>query len=225
MSIDTIKVYRDLMGNNERWARENQALLRDHRLAMVNLIGSPGSGKTALLEHMVPTLRDHARFAVLEGDIETTRDAERLDVLDVPVSQLLSGGACHLEAKLVNHALADLALDDLDVVFVENVGNMVCPSGFDLGEDLRVMLVATTEGEDKPRKYPTLTMSADVALISKIDLAEAVECDVDLLAENLDEVRPGIPIVHTSARRGTGVGEWLDLLRRRADAKAGALAR
>ena len=145
MSTREIKVYKDLMGANEKWASATRALLADKEVVMLNLIGSPGAGKTSLLEAMTSYLSKRARFAVLEGDIETTRDAERLDLLGVPVSQLLSGGACHLEAKLVNHALADFPLAELDLVFVENVGNMVCPAEFDIGEEAKIAVLSVTE--------------------------------------------------------------------------------
>jgi hydrogenase nickel incorporation protein HypB len=155
-----IRVYKDLMGANEKWAKETRTLLAKHRILMLNLIGAPGSGKTLLLEKMVEHLRDRCRFAVLEGDVETTRDAERLHRLDVPVSQLLSGGACHLEAKLVHHALVDFTLPELDLVLVENVGNMVCPAEFDIGEQAKIAVLSVTEGEDKPLKYPLLFREA-----------------------------------------------------------------
>ncbi|MGR8920158.1 MAG: hydrogenase nickel incorporation protein HypB [Gammaproteobacteria bacterium] len=212
MSIDRIKVYRDLMGNNERWARENRTLLRDHGLAMVNLIGSPGSGKTALLERMVEPLHDELRFAVLEGDIETTRDAERLDRLDVPVSQLLSGGACHLEAKLVNHALADLALEELELVFVENVGNMVCPAEFDVGEHAKIAVLSVTEGEDKPLKYPLLFREARAALLTKIDLLPHLSFDREACLGNLRAVNADLPVFCVSAAAGEGMDAWMGWL-------------
>lgn len=217
----TLTIRRRILTHNDDLA----AALRDeftaHGVFVVNLVSSPGSGKTELLQRTMTALRDDLRVAAVTGDLATEHDATRLAESGAPVRQILTGTMCHLEADMIADAIADWDLDELDVLFIENVGNMVCPSGFDLGEDLRVMLVSTTEGEDKPLKYPTLTMSADVAVISKVDLAEAVECDLDLLAKNLDEVRPGIDVLVTSARRGDGVDEWIDLLRSKILLKAG----
>jgi len=223
-SARTIGIKQRIMAHNDDLAAELRRRFAEHGVYVVNVVSSPGSGKTELLQRTLAELPDGLRGAAVTGDLATENDADRLAASGAPVRQILTGTMCHLEADMVADAIADWDLDALDVLFIENVGNMVCPSGFDLGEDLRVMLVATTEGEDKPRKYPTLTMSADVALISKIDLAEAVECDVDLLAENIHEVRPGIPVLRTSARQGTGLDRWLDLLRDRTAAKIGAAA-
>ena len=214
----------------QRILRHNDDLaagLRDdfagHGVFVVNVVSSPGAGKTELLRRTIDELQPGVRVAAVTGDLATENDAVRLGATGAPVRQILTGTMCHLEADMVADAIAGWDLGELDVLFIENVGNMVCPSGFDLGEDLRVMLIATTEGEDKPLKYPTLTLSADVAVISKVDLAGAVDCDLDLLQANLDEVRPGIDVVSTSARTGEGLDVWLDLLRSRVGAKAAAL--
>jgi hydrogenase nickel incorporation protein HypB len=209
MNVRQIKVYRDLMGENERWAAETRSLLRGKGIFMLNLIGSPGSGKTTLLERMVEPLREHLRFAVLEGDIETTRDAERLHALDVPVSQLLSGGACHLEARLVHEALADLDLRGLDVVFVENVGNMVCPAEFDIGEHVKVAVLSVTEGEDKPLKYPLLYREARAAVLTKTDLLPHLKFDLAACREHIRQVSADLPVFAVSAESGAGMGDWM----------------
>ena len=218
----TLTIHRRILAHNDNLA----ATLRDefaaHGVFVINLVSSPGSGKTELLRRTMTALRNDLRVAAVTGDLATEHDALRLAETGAPVRQILTGTMCHLEADMIADAIADWELDDLDVLFIENVGNMVCPSGFDLGEDLRVMLVSTPEGEDKPLKYPTLTMSADVAVISKVDLAEAVECDLDLLIKNLDEVRPGIDVLLTSAKRGDGVDEWIGFLRSKIVLKAGA---
>ena len=212
MSIDRIRVYRDLMGDNDRWARENRSLLARDGISMVNLIGSPGCGKTALLERMAAPLGRRARFAVLEGDVETTRDAERLDELDVRVSQLLSGGACHLEAKMVNRALADLDLGDLDIVFVENVGNMVCPAEFDIGEHAKVAVLSVTEGEDKPLKYPLLFREASAVVLTKIDLLPHLTFDLEECLANIRTVNADLAVFRVSAASGDGIDAWMDWL-------------
>ena len=220
----TIGIRQRILAHNDELAAGLRASFVEHGVLVVNLVSSPGSGKTELLQRTMTELQPDLRVAAVTGDLATENDADRLAASGAPVRQILTGTMCHLEADMVADAIADWDLSELDVLFIENVGNMVCPSGFDLGEDLRVMLVATTEGEDKPLKYPTLTMSADVALVSKVDLAEPVECDVDLLVKNLDEVRPGIRVLQTSARRGTGIAEWISLLRARFAAKAAATA-
>ena len=218
MNTRQIRVYKDLMGANEEWARKTRDLLAEKKLAMLNLIGSPGSGKTTLLEKMVAGLAGKLRFAVLEGDVETTYDAERLDKLGVPTSQLLTGGACHLEAKLVHYALKDLPLDDLDMVIVENVGNMVCPAEFDIGEDAKIAVVSVTEGEDKPEKYPLLFHEAKAVVLTKTDLLPHVPVDVDAFMGHLRRVNAAVPVFQVSAWKGQGLEAWIDwvVARRRA---------
>ncbi len=220
----TIGMRRSILAHNDDLAADLRTRFAERGVFVVNVVSSPGSGKTELLQRTMTELQPELRVAAVTGDLATENDASRLAESGALVRQILTGTMCHLEADMVADAIDGWDLAELDVLFIENVGNMVCPSGFDLGEDLRVMLVATTEGEDKPLKYPTLTMSADVAMVSKVDLAEPVECDVELLAKNLDEVKPGIPILRTSARRGTGLDSWFKLLRDRAAAKVGATA-
>ena len=200
-----IKVYQGLMGDNEVWAEKIRQVLAAHRIWMMNVIGAPGSGKTALLESMVPFLRDRVRYAVLEGDVETTNDAKRLDALGVPVSQLLSGGSCHLEAKLVHRALLDFPVADLDLVVVENVGNMVCPAEFDIGEHAKIAVTSVTEGEDKPLKYPLLFREAKAVVITKTDLLPHLKYDLPACRANVAAVHAGIPVFEVSARTGAGV--------------------
>ena len=212
----TIKVYRDLMGANEVWAQKTRNLLQEKRVTMLNIIGSPGCGKTTLLEQTVGRLPD-IRFAVLEGDVETTRDAERLDALKIPVCQLLTDGACHLEAKLVHHALRDLSLDDLDLVIVENVGNLVCPAEFDVGEQAKIAVLSVTEGEDKPAKYPLLFREAAAVVLTKIDLLPHIPFKLDECLDCLARVHGDIPILQVSAVAGTGMEQWTRLLRSRHD--------
>lgn len=207
-----IKVYKDLMGANDEWAAQIRELLTSKRISMFNLIGAPGCGKTALLEALLKKRNDKHRFAVLEGDIETTRDAERLSVLGIKVSQLLTGGACHLEAKLVYHALIDLIDDNTKLVFVENVGNLVCPAEFDIGETAKIAVLSITEGEDKPLKYPLLFRVAQAVFITKCDLLPNLDFNLQLCEKYIREIHPGIPIFEVSAKNETGLTEvsnWL----------------
>lgn len=203
-----IRVYQDLMGHNEKWAKEIRTLLGVKGVLMLNLIGSPGAGKTRLLESMVAHLNGQARFATLEGDVETTRDAERLDALGVQVSQLLSGGSCHLEAKMVHKALTDLPVDNLDLVFVENVGNMVCPAEFDIGEQAKVAVLSVTEGEDKPLKYPLLFREAKAVVLTKTDLLPYLDFDLDMCRDNIRTVNADLPLFEVSGNTGEGVEAW-----------------
>jgi hydrogenase nickel incorporation protein HypB len=212
MSTVDIKVYKDLMGENEKWAAETRKLLAEKNIMMINIIGSPGCGKTTLLERMVHELGGSVKFAVLEGDCETTRDAERIAKLNIEASQLLTKGACHLEAKLVHYALKDLALDDLDMVIVENVGNLVCPAEFDIGELAKIAVLSITEGEDKPKKYPLLFTEAKAVLVSKMDLLPHLDFDIDACLEDIRQVNSEVPIFQVSAKTGDGFTDWLSWL-------------
>jgi len=205
MTTRRIRVYQDLMGDNARWARKTRAALAQHGVLLVNFIGSPGSGKTALIESLAPHLDGRLRFAVLEGDVATTRDAERLDRLNVRVSQLLSGGACHLEAKLVHTALLDFPLADLDLVIVENVGNLVCPAEFDIGEHAKIAVLSVTEGEDKPLKYPLLFRESRAVVVTKTDLLPHLTADIGACRAHIREVHADIPVFETAAVRGEGL--------------------
>lgn len=212
MTQREIKVYRNLMGANEEWAGRTRDLLKGRGIVMVNIIGSPGSGKTTLLERTIERLRGRLRLAVLEGDIETTRDAERLDALNIPVSQLLTGGGCHLEAKMVHHALCDLPLSDLDLVIVENVGNLVCPAEFDIGEQAKIAILSVTEGEDKPLKYPLLFREARIAVMTKTDLLPHLPYDLPNCLEHIRSINGSMPVLRVSALSGEGLDEWTDWL-------------
>lgn len=207
-AMTSIKVYRDLMGENDAWARRTRELLAERNVRLFNLIGSPGSGKTAVLERMAERRPGRCRFAVLEGDVETTRDAERMAARDIPVSQLLTGGACHLEAKLVHAALREMPLDGIRIVFVENVGNLVCPAEFDIGETAKIAVLSVTEGEDKPAKYPLLFREARAVLLTKTDLLPHLSFDADECERFVQSVHPGMPVWRISARDGSGFDEW-----------------
>lgn len=212
MSSTRVRVYKDLMGANEEWAQKTRELLAQKRVFMLNLIGAPGSGKTTLLESMAPALQGRIRFAVLEGDIETTNDADRLSRAGIEASQLLSGGSCHLEAKLVHYALKDLPLDELEMVVVENVGNMVCPAEFDIGEHAKVAVSSVTEGEDKPLKYPLLFREARAVLMTKTDLLPHLRVNVESFRAAVKQINGLVPLFETAQSPTSGFSDWLKWL-------------
>jgi hydrogenase nickel incorporation protein HypB len=213
MTKTEIKVYRDLMGANAEWAERTRKMLSGLGIFMINIIGSPGAGKTTLLERTIERLRGRLRVAVLEGDIETTCDAERLNALEIPVSQLLTGGGCHLEAKMVYHALCDLPLSALDMIIVENVGNLVCPAEFDIGELSKIAVLSVAEGEDKPLKYPLLFHEARAVILTKTDLLPHIPYSLPLCLDNLKRVNGAIPVFHVSALTGEGLEPWVEWLK------------
>jgi hydrogenase nickel incorporation protein HypB len=193
-------------------ARSLRDRFRAAGVFVVSLVSSPGSGKTAFLEKTLTLLRPDYRVAALVGDLATENDALRLARSGAPVKQITTGTLCHLEASMVQTALEDWNLNELDFLFIENVGNLVCPSSYDLGEDLRLVLISVTEGEDKPLKYPTIFNSADVAIVTKADLAAAVEFDWKAAQGNIQAVRPGMTVLKLSAKTGEGMEEFLDSL-------------
>jgi len=216
-----VEVRRKVLKENDLLARRLRDRFQSAGTRVISLVSSPGSGKTTLLERLLTDLRQDNRVAALVGDLATENDAARLARSGAAVKQITTGTVCHLDAGMVERALSDWPLEELDYLFIENVGNLVCPSSFDLGEDLRLVLVSTSEGEDKPLKYPTIFNTADVAVITKLDMAEAAGIDMDLLVQNIHGVRPGMPIMKVSARSGRGISELEQFLTStRADLKA-----
>jgi hydrogenase nickel incorporation protein HypB len=211
-----LEVRTRILKKNDERAREMRQAFERQGLLVVNLVSSPGTGKTTFLKQTLARLvgRGEACAAVV-GDLETDNDARRLAATGVPVRQINTHGLCHLEAEMVARHLEDWDLGSLRYLFIENVGNLVCPTSWDLGESVRLALLSVTEGEDKPLKYPGLFNTADVAAITKLDLAEACEFDGDLARANIDAVRPGMRVFETSAKRGTGLDDWLDYLAER----------
>ena len=208
-----LEVRTKILKRNDELARELRREFTRHGVVVVNLVSSPGTGKTAWLLETLRRLRQRgAAVAAVVGDLETDNDARRLAAAGVPVRQINTHGLCHLEADMIRGQIADWDLAALDYLFIENVGNLVCPTSWDLGESLRLALLAVTEGEDKPLKYPALFNTADVVAITKLDLAAACGFDGPLARANIAAVRPGMPILETSARTGAGLDEWLDLL-------------
>ena len=204
-----VEVRQGILKKNDLLAGELRRRFSQAGLFTVNLVSSPGAGKTAFLERTLRELMGGARVAALVGDLATDRDAQRLGRSGARVRQITTGTVCHLDAEMVGGALAGWELEALDFLFVENVGNLVCPASYDLGEDLRVVLLSVTEGEDKPLKYPTIFNGADLAVITKMDLAEATGFDRAEALRNLQEIRPGIEVLETSARTGEGMAAWL----------------
>ena len=203
-----VEVRKNVLKQNDICARALRNRFRTAGVFVVSLVSSPGSGKTAFLEKVLTRLHRDYRVAALVGDLATDNDAMRLARSQAPVKQITTGTLCHLEAAMVQNAMEEWDPSDLDFLFIENVGNLVCPSSYDLGEALRLVLISVTEGEDKPRKYPTIFNSADVTIVTKIDLAEAVEFDWAAASASIQAVRPGMPVFKVSAKSGEGMEDF-----------------
>jgi hydrogenase nickel incorporation protein HypB len=212
-------VLENVLDANDTLARANRDMFDRAETYTINMMSSPGAGKTALLERTLERLRNQLRLGVLEGDVQTTLDADRLARFHIPLVQVNTdpgfGGECHLDANMVRSGLGELPLEDMDILIIENVGNLVCPAEFRVGEDVRVMVYSVTEGEEKPLKYPLMFRSADLVLVNKVDLLEHLDFDLEQFLGNLDAVNPGVRTVLTSVRTGQGIGEWCGWLRRR----------
>lgn len=206
MTRKDVLVLEDLLGTNKQIAAEIRRKLGERGILAVNLLSSPGSGKTTLLEALAERLKNHFRLAVIEGDIETERDAERIRRKGIPAWQITTGGACHLEAKMVGPVLAEVPAD-IDFLFIENVGNLVCPAGYDLGENLRCVLLSAPEGDDKPAKYPRAFLTADVLVLTKIDLVPYLPFDPGKAAGEALAINPRLSVFRVSALRGEGMDE------------------
>jgi hydrogenase nickel incorporation protein HypB len=207
-----VEVRKNILKQNDVVAQELRGEFRRSNVFVVSLVSSPGSGKTTFLEKILTLLRPNYRVAALVGDLATENDAQRLARSGAPVKQITTGTLCHLEAGMVRKALQTWNVTQLDFLFIENVGNLVCPSSYDLGENLRLVLTSVTEGEDKPLKYPTIFNSADVAVLTKMDLADAVEFDEPTALANIQAVRPGMQVLRVSAKTGLGMKEFIDFL-------------
>lgn len=214
-----VTVKRRALAANEARAEALRRRFADDGTLAVNLISSPGSGKTSLLEATVRALAGELSCAVIEGDVATENDAERIRSLGVPAHQILTGGSCHLDARQVEKGMDDGRIPVVDLLFIENVGNLICPTTYDLGEDFKVVLLSVTEGDDKPVKYPAIFSRAEVAVISKADLLPHVPFDLDSVKEQIASLNPDGTVLVTSAVSGDGMGAWVDLLRTRLDAK------
>jgi len=210
-----IKVLKKILETNEKMADENRRFLREKGILCVNMMSSPGSGKSTIIERTVEKLGDRFKFGVIEGDIQTTLDAERMARLGVETFQINTGpfgGDCHLEAGWIRAALNEMKLDGLDFLFIENIGNLVCPAEFDVGSHLNAVVLSTPEGEDKPLKYPFMFRVSHVMLVNKIDLLPHLDMDVEALRKNVLGVNPGLKIIEISAKTGQGIDRWIELL-------------
>lgn len=214
-----VTVKRRVLAANEERAEALRARFAASKTLVANLISSPGSGKTTLLEATVRALDGELRMAVIEGDVATENDADRIRALGVPAHQILTGGACHLDARQVENGIKEGGLPEVDILFIENVGNLICPTSYDLGEDFKVVLLSVAEGDDKPVKYPAIFARAEVAVITKSDLLPHVPFDLESVQSQIASLNPNGEVVVTSSLAGEGLDGWLDLLRNRLDAK------
>jgi len=210
-----ISVEADILDKNNRYAEQNRILFRSKGIFALNLVSSPGSGKTTILERTLADLSGDLRCAVIEGDQQTDNDARRIAATGVPVRQINTGAVCHLDAHMVGHALEELPVGELEILFIENVGNLVCPAAFDLGEAHKVVVLSVTEGEDKPLKYPQMFHAANVMLLNKTDLLPHLDFEVEKCLEMARKVSPDITIFRLSAKTGEGMAEWYEWLRKR----------
>lgn len=209
----SVQVGEDLLAKNNRLAAANRQLFRDKGVLVFNLVSSPGSGKTTLLERTLTDLKGEFGFAVLEGDQQTSHDADRIAATGVPAVQINTGTGCHLDAHMVGHGIEAFDLDSLDILMIENVGNLVCPAAFDLGEAGKIALLSVTEGEDKPLKYPDMFKAAEVMVLNKIDLLPYLRFDVERCKAFARQVNPRIRIFELSCQSGAGLSAWYDWLR------------
>lgn len=207
-----ITLFNKLLSKNDRIAQEIREYLHDRNILSVNMIGSPGSGKTSLLEAMFTRIGGKYTSAVIEGDVKTNNDMLRIQAAGIPAVQIQTDGACHLNAEQVKNMLSQLPVNDIQLLIIENVGNLICPVAYDLGEDIRTVVVSVTEGEDKPLKYPSAFMSAGVLIITKIDLAPYVDTQPDALKSNALSINPNLKVIMTSAKTHAGIDELTDFL-------------
>ena len=209
-----LKIEQDILSKNDAYARENRAFLAGRRVFALNLVSSPGSGKTTLLCKTIELLKGKATVAVIEGDQQTSNDAERIRATGAPAIQINTGKGCHLDAHMVGHAMQQLDIPERSLLMIENVGNLVCPAAFDLGEAHKVVILSVTEGEDKPLKYPDMFRASDLMLLNKCDLLPHLQFDVDKAIEAARRVNPAIQVIRVSATTGEGMGDWLGWLER-----------
>lgn len=210
--VKVINVKQSVFEENNRIAQRNREIFDSLSLFVINLMSAPGSGKTSIIERTIEGLKGKFKIGVIEGDITSSIDAERLEKKGIPVIQLNTGGECHLDANMVSQAIENFNFNNLDIVIIENVGNLVCPAEFKVGEDIKVMILSAPEGEDKPKKYPLMFMESSALIINKIDLLPYIDTDINTLIKNATEINPKLKIFKTSAKTGEGIKEWTDWL-------------
>jgi hydrogenase nickel incorporation protein HypB len=213
--VNRVSLEKKVLSENDRLAAGLRERFRESGVLCLNLISSPGSGKTSLLERTLEALPRRERVAVLTGDIQTENDADRLRRFGFPVKQITTGGTCHLDARMIERHLADWRLADIDILFIENVGNLVCPASYDLGEAAKIVMLSVTEGEDKPLKYPSIFFKSDLLVLSKIDLLPHVPFNIASAEENARRIHPGMEILRVSCTTRDGLTEWLNWLERK----------
>jgi hydrogenase nickel incorporation protein HypB len=207
-----VKVITRILEANDRIAAENRKLFNDAGVYVINLMSAPGAGKTSLVEQTIRELSIKLRTGVIEGDIAGTDDAQRIESLGIPVVQINTGGACHLDANMINEAIADLPLKDIDLLIIENVGNLVCPAEFKVGEDMKVMILSITEGDDKPLKYPLMFQESSALILNKIDLLPYTDADIEKIKRNSLSLNPSLKIFEVSCKTGEGITVWTEWL-------------
>ncbi len=210
--MSQIKVVKNILDANNRIANENRNLFNDKNIFVINLMSSPGAGKTSFLMKTIPELKKKYRVGVIEGDIQNTYDAEQISKLNVPVVQINTGGACHIDGNMVKEALPDLPLDEIDILIVENVGNLVCPAEFNIGEDLKIMMLSVTEGDDKPLKYPLMFHVSNAMIINKIDLLPYVDFNMEKAINDALKINQKLEIFKVSCKTGEGLDDFLNWL-------------
>jgi hydrogenase nickel incorporation protein HypB len=223
--MERVPLERKVLSENDRIAAELRARFAEHHILCLNLISSPGSGKTSLLERTLESFEPHERVAVLTGDIQTENDAKRLARFGFPAKQITTGGTCHLDARMIEKALQDWRLEDIDLLLIENVGNLVCPSSYNLGEAAKLVVLSVTEGEDKPLKYPSIFFKSEVVILNKVDLLPYVPFDIAAAEENARRVHKDVEIIRVSCQTREGMTDWLAWLdRKRQSSRAAAAA-
>ena len=210
-----ISVVRNVLEANDRIAEQNRELFNENNLLVINLMSSPGAGKTSLLERTISALKEDVNMGIIEGDIQSSQDAERIAETGIPVVQINTGGACHLDANMIRDTFGEFSFNELDLLVVENVGNLVCPAEFKVGEDFKVMILSVTEGDDKPMKYPLMFHESSVLLVNKIDLLPYVDCSVDKIRDESLKINPDLTIFPISCKTGDGLEDWYRWVRKR----------
>ena len=210
--MEIIKIERKVLAKNDAVASEIRSKLQENGVFAVNIVSSPGSGKTTLVEKTIEHFSGRVNISVIEGDVQTDLDAQRVSAYNVPVVQIITNGGCHLDAGLVRDSMQSLDLVSTDFLIIENVGNLVCPAGYDLGEDMKVVVISVTEGDDKPLKYPKMFMNSKVLIINKVDLLPYVNCNIEQLKGNALKINPELKVFEVSCTTGQGINEWCEFI-------------